>query len=83
MLNKIFLMGRLTRDPELRRRLTEMFGVMLRDNRQSRRLCADGTYVRVQNEEPPLSSQEYFCRRAAEAAQLAAAAQESAPENSG
>ena len=71
------------RDPELRRRLTEMFGVMLRDNRQSRRLCADGTYVRVQNEEPPLSSQEYFCRRAAEAAQLAAAAQESAPENSG
>ena len=52
------------RDPDLRRRLAGMFRVMLRDNRQARRLCPDGRYRRVENREPPLNSQEFFCRQA-------------------
>ena len=52
------------RNADLRRQLTEMFGVMLRDNRQAHQLYADGTYVRVRGDEPPLSSQDYFCRQA-------------------
>ena len=51
-------------DPDLRGRLLEMFRVMLRDNRQSRRMQADGEYVRVQNAEEPLNAQEFFFQQA-------------------
>lgn len=51
-------------DADLRRRLTEMFDTMLRDNRQARRLLADGSYVPVENEEPPTDSQAIFFQEA-------------------
>ena len=51
-------------DAGLRRRLTEMFQTMLRDNQQARELQNTGKYVRVQNDDPPLNSQEYFYRQA-------------------
>ncbi|MGM9637171.1 MAG: polyphosphate kinase 1 [Eubacteriales bacterium] len=56
------------RDPELRSRLVEMFRLMLQDNQQARELKADGKYVRVRNGEPPINSQEGFCRQAYEQA---------------
>ena len=68
------------RDAELRRRLAELFGVLLRDNQQAHRLEADGRYVRVRDDGPPLNSQAYFCRRAVQAAQEAARQREEAPE---
>lgn len=52
------------RDLDLQRRLTEMFRVMLRDNRQARRLQPDGSYVRAGNEAPPLDSQAFFFEEA-------------------
>ena len=51
-------------DPDLRGRLAEMFRVMLRDNRQARQMQAGGEYVRVQNAEGPLNSQEFFFQQA-------------------
>lgn len=51
-------------DPDLRGRLVEMFGVLLRDNRQARQLLPSGEYIRVQSAEPPLDSQEFFYRQA-------------------
>ena len=51
-------------DAGLRRRLTEMFQTMLRDNQQARELQNTGKYVRVQNNDPPLNSQEFFYRQA-------------------
>lgn len=60
-------------DTDLRNRLTEMFQLMLRDNRQARELRSSGEYVRVQNRSVPLNVQEYFYeeayRRAAEMAE--------------
>ena len=51
-------------DPDLRRRLTGMFQTMLRDNRQARELRPTGEYVRVQNRNDPLDSQEFFYQEA-------------------
>ncbi|MDY3251254.1 MAG: polyphosphate kinase 1 [Candidatus Choladocola sp.] len=53
-------------DGDLRNRLRVMFGTMLCDNLQARRMEADGSYVRIQSEEAPLSSQEFFFRKAYE-----------------
>ena len=55
-------------DPDLRRRLTEMFQVMLRDNRQARELQPSGEYVRVSNQEAPVNAQELFYQQAYEQA---------------
>ena len=67
-------------DPDLRRRLTGMFQTMLRDNRQARELRPTGEYVRVQNRNDPLDSQEFFYqgayRQAAEQPEQAPAASE-------
>ena len=51
-------------DPDLHRRLTGMFQTMLRDNRQARELRPTGEYVRVQNRNDPLDSQEFFYQEA-------------------
>lgn len=51
-------------DPDLRRHLTGMFQTMLRDNRQARELRSTGEYVRVQNRNDPLDSQEFFYQEA-------------------
>ena len=51
-------------DPDLRRRLTGMFQAMLRDNRQARELRPTGEYVRVQDRNEPLDSQEFFYQEA-------------------
>ena len=67
-------------DADMVVRLAELFGVLLRDNQQAHRLEADGRYVRVRDDGPPLNSQAYFCRRAVQAAQEAARQREEAPD---
>ena len=52
------------RDPDLQRRLTEMFSVMLRDNQQARELRSSGDYIRVRHDGEPLDSQAFFCQQA-------------------
>lgn len=47
-------------DEELRGQLSEMFVTMLCDNQQARELQSDGSYIRVQTEDAPLNSQEWF-----------------------
>lgn len=51
-------------DTALRRRLTDMFQIMLQDNRQARELQSNGEYVRVQNDDHPLNAQEFFYQQA-------------------
>ena len=51
-------------DAQLRRRLTDMFQTMLRDNRQARELQPSGEYVRVRNQEKTVNAQELFYRQA-------------------
>ena len=55
-------------DEDLRRRLSEMFRTMLRDNQQARELRPTGEYVRLHSQEDPLNSQEYFYQQAYEQA---------------
>ena len=55
-------------DDTIRMRLLKMFDIMLRDNEQARELGSDGIYRRVENQEEPLDSQDYFFRMAYEAA---------------
>ncbi|MDO4493516.1 MAG: polyphosphate kinase 1 [Clostridia bacterium] len=55
-------------DPELRRRLGEMFRLMLSDNRQARQLLPSGEYVRVRSRENPCNAQEFFYEQAYEQA---------------
>ena len=63
-------------DAGLRRRLTEMFRTMLRDNQQARELKNTGEYIRVRNDATPLNCQEFFYRQAY---QQAAESAEAAP----
>lgn len=51
-------------DPDLRRELTDMFNVMLKDNQQARELRPTGDYMRVHNQEPSLNAQEFFYQQA-------------------
>ena len=55
-------------DAQLRRRLSDMFGVMLRDNRQARELQPSGEYVRVRSQGKAINAQELFYRQAYEQA---------------
>lgn len=55
-------------DAQLRRRLSDMFQVMLRDNRQARELQPSGEYVRVRNQGKATNAQEFFYRQAYEQA---------------
>lgn len=57
-------------DPDLRRRLGEMFQIMLRDNQQARELRPTGEYVRLHNQEDPLNAQEFFYQQAYEQAAM-------------
>ena len=57
-------------DPDLRRRLGEMFQIMLRDNQQARELRPMGEYVRMHNQEDPLNAQEFFYQQAYEQAAM-------------
>ena len=57
-------------DPDLRRQLSEMFQIMLRDNQQARELRPTGEYVRLHNQEDPLNAQEYFYQQAYEHAAM-------------
>ena len=57
-------------DPDLRRRLGEMFHIMLRDNQQARELRPTGEYVRMHNQEDPLNAQEFFYQQAYEQAAM-------------
>ena len=58
-------------DAQLRRRLNDMFEVMLRDNRQARELQPNGEYVRVRNQGQAVNAQELFYRQAYEQAEPA------------
>ncbi|MDO5140745.1 MAG: polyphosphate kinase 1 [Eubacteriales bacterium] len=55
-------------DPDIRYRLTEMFRIMLLDNRQARELLPSGEYIHVHNCSEALNSQEYFYQEAYNAA---------------
>ncbi len=55
-------------DPDLRRRLTEMFQTMLRDNQQARELRPTGEYERLCSQDAPLNVQEFFYQQAYEQA---------------
>ena len=57
-------------DPDLRRRLGEIFQIMLRDNQQARELRPMGEYVRMHNQEDPLNVQEFFYQQAYEQAAM-------------
>lgn len=58
-------------DAQLRRRLNDMFEVMLWDNRQARELQPNGEYVRVRNQGQAVNAQELFYRQAYEQAEPA------------
>jgi polyphosphate kinase len=48
-------------DERLRKRIREMFRIMMRDNVKARIMLSDGTYIHERrNPEAPLNSQEYF-----------------------
>ncbi|MCM1528715.1 MAG: polyphosphate kinase 1 [Alistipes sp.] len=53
-------------DERLKRRIREMFHVLLSDNVKARNMLSDGTYVHVQpgDGEEPVNSQEYFYEEA-------------------
>ncbi|MGN0169767.1 MAG: polyphosphate kinase 1 [Lachnospiraceae bacterium] len=51
-------------DPDLRRELSEMFRIMLRDNCQARMLCSSGEYTRIRNQADPQNAQEFFYQQA-------------------
>lgn len=51
-------------DPALKRRLQEMFKVMLRDNVKARVQNSSGVYIRKPVDGVPLNSQEYFFQQA-------------------
>lgn len=53
-------------DDKLKKRIREMFRVLMSDNVKARIMLSDGTYVRVQRNEgdEPLNSQEYFYEEA-------------------
>lgn len=55
-------------DPDLRRRVTEMFRIMLRDDQQARELRPTGEYVRLRGQEDPMNAQEFFYQQAYEQA---------------
>lgn len=51
-------------DEDLRMEIQEMFITMLADNVQARELQSDGSYVRMEAGDTPLSSQEFFATKA-------------------
>lgn len=57
-------------DPDLRRRLNEMFHIMLRDNQQARELRPTGEYVRLHSQGDALNAQEFFYQQAYEQAAM-------------
>lgn len=57
-------------DPDLRRRLNEMFHIMLRDNQQARELRPTGEYVRLHSQGDVLNAQEFFYQQAYEQAAM-------------
>ena len=53
-------------DPKIKKRICEMFGILMSDNVKARVMLSDGTYVhadKAENEEP-LNAQEYFYEEA-------------------
>lgn len=52
-------------DERLRKRIREMFSVLMRDNVKARIMLSDGTYIRERrNSDVPFNSQEYFYEEA-------------------
>lgn len=47
-------------DPDIKKRIREIFQTLLADNVKARVLKADGTYEMQRNEKEPLNAQEYF-----------------------
>ena len=55
----------LIEDERLRRRIREMFRILMRDNVKARIMLSDGSYIHERrNPESPLNSQEYFYEEA-------------------
>ena len=51
-------------DKDIKKRLTDMLDIMLRDNVKARMLQSDGTYCKKEQKEDPICAQEYFMREA-------------------
>lgn len=52
------------KDRDIKRQLWNMFCIMLKDNVKARIQTSDGTYIRKQNNLPPINSQIYFYEEA-------------------
>lgn len=65
-------------DERLKKRIREMFRVLMADNVKARELKSNGSYVRVERKEgePPINSQEYFYNEAYLKLEVKAAKQE-------
>lgn len=65
-------------DERLKKRIREMFRILMQDNVKARIMLSDGTYVHVKRaeDEAPLNSQEYFCEEASKKLELKQARQE-------
>lgn len=68
------------RSKAVRERLLSYFGIMLSDNVKRRIQQSDGTYIRCKTEGEPLDGQEFFYKKAYEAAENAAKASAEKPE---
>ena len=58
-------------DERIREQIVYMFGKIMSDNVQARELCSDGNYIRVENDNEKVNSQEHFYDMAYEQAQAA------------
>lgn len=60
----------------IKKRLWNMFEILLRDNIKARKMLSDGTYVYKVNDNPPIDAQRYFIDEAYKKAERKAAAKE-------
>ena len=69
-------------DERLKKRIREMFSVIMRDNTKARIMLSDGTYIRERrNSDIPFNSQEYFYEEAYKALENKSSRQEQLRKN--
>ncbi|MCR4639930.1 polyphosphate kinase 1 [Ruminococcus sp.] len=69
-------------DERLKKRIREMFSVIMRDNTKARIMLSDGTYIRERrNSDIPFNSQEYFYEEAYKALESKSSRQEQLRKN--
>lgn len=70
-------------DTKIKKRISEMFNIMLADNVKARIQCSDGNYIRVEKapDEPSINAQEYFYQQAYQKAEEKKIRQERLKQN--